>query len=150
MDAEVFCKLAVSEGLERDDGTMVREFAGVLMDPPYSYRQITEHYGRMGLKATQLDTSANFYNRAMNPICDAILPGGYAITFGWNSQGFGARRGFTPVEILMVPHYGCHKNDTIVTVEEKIELTGPDPEYDTIVTVERKAVRYLPMFGRGE
>jgi hypothetical protein len=54
----------------------------------------------------------------MNPICDKIKVGGYAISFGWNSNAFGATRGFEVVEILLVPH-GGHHNDTIVTVEQK-------------------------------
>lgn len=109
MDAEDFCK-EMSEKL----GLVY----GVLFDPPYSYRQITEHYKTMGLKASQLDTSSNFYNRVMNAICDKVAPGGYAISFGWNSNGFGPHRGFEPVEILLVAH-GQHHNDTIVTVERK-------------------------------
>jgi hypothetical protein len=50
---------------------------------------------------------------------DAILrPGGLAICFGWNSAGFGRKRGYLMEEILLVNHGGAH-NDTIVTVERK-------------------------------
>jgi hypothetical protein len=94
-------------------------FDGVLFDPPYSSRQVSEHYKEVGKKATQLDTSANFYNRVMNAICDNIKPGGYAITFGWNSNGFGKNRGFEQIEILLVAH-GGHHNDTICVVERKL------------------------------
>ncbi len=95
---------------------------GILFDPPYSYRQITEHYKNIGRKATQLDTSSNFYNRVMNALCDEIKIDGYAISCGWNSNTFGKNRGFEIVEILLVAH-GGHHNDTIVTVEKKnIEL----------------------------
>lgn len=94
-------------------------YNGILFDPPYSYRQITEHYKSLGMKASQLDTSSNFYNRVMNKICDSISEGGYAISFGWNSNGFGKNRGFQIVEILLVAH-GQHHNDTIVTVEQKV------------------------------
>jgi hypothetical protein len=93
-------------------------YRGVLFDPPYSYRQITEHYARLGLKATALDTSNRFYNKVMNAICDRIEPGGYAISFGWNTNGFGPNRGFEPIEILIVAH-AQHHNDTLVTVERK-------------------------------
>ena len=108
MEAEEFCKWI--EG----------EFEGVLFDPPYSYRQVSEHYKVVGKKATQEDTSTRFYNRAMNPIAKKIKPGGYAISFGWNSNGFGKNRGFKIIEILLVAHSG-HHNDTIVTVEKKIQ-----------------------------
>jgi hypothetical protein len=96
-----------------------KNYTGVLFDPPYSDRQVSEHYKVLGHKATQQDTSSQFYNRAMNPIADKILPGGYAISFGWNSNAFGKNRGFEIVEILMVAH-GGHHNDTIVTVERKL------------------------------
>jgi len=95
------------------------KYKGVLFDPPYSYRQISEHYKEVGRKATMLDTSSNFYNRVMNSICDRIIPGGYAISFGWNSNGFGKNRGFDIVEIMLVAH-GGHHYDTIVTVEKHI------------------------------
>jgi len=99
--------------------TIKGKFKGVLFDPPYSYRQVTEHYTNNGKKATQEDTSTRFYNRAMNPISNKIMPGGYAISFGWNSNGFGKGRGFKIIEILLVAH-GGHHNDTIITVEKKI------------------------------
>ena len=96
------------------------KYNGVLFDPPYSYRQVSEHYKVVGKKATQLDTSANFYNRVLNPLADKIKQGGIAISFGWNSTGFGKARGFKIVEILLVNH-GGHHNDTICTVEEKVQ-----------------------------
>jgi hypothetical protein len=103
-----------AEQLKDDD------YIGVLFDPPYSYRQVSEHYKTVGRKATQEDTSTNFYNRVMNPICRKIKIGGYAISFGWSSNGFGKTRGFEIIEILLVAH-GGHHNDTIVTVEQKRE-----------------------------
>ena len=95
------------------------KYYGVLFDPPYSLRQVSEHYKAIGIKATSLDTSANFYKRVKNAVCDKIKKGGYAISFGWNSTGFGKNRGFKLVEILLVNH-GAHHNDTIVTVEKKL------------------------------
>lgn len=101
-------------------------YKGVLFDPPYSYRQISECYKGFGIKATALDTSNRFYNRVMNAICDKIEPGGYAISFGWNSNGFGINRGFELVEVMVVAH-GQHHNDTIVTVERKISTNRSTP-----------------------
>lgn len=121
MDAEMFCQLASCSKTAADALGIYTSppYRGVLFDPPYSYRQITEHYKRLGMKATQLDTSANFYNRVMNAICDAVAPGGYAISCGWNSSGFGKNRGFELVEVLLVNHGFSHHNDTIVVVEQK-------------------------------
>lgn|SRR3990167_539342 len=95
-------------------------YDGILFDPPYSYRQISEHYKEFKRKATALDTSYNFYSRVMNEITLKIKKGGLAISFGWNSNGFGKIRGFKIIEILIVAH-GLHHNDTIVTVEEKTQ-----------------------------
>lgn len=92
---------------------------GVLFDPPYSYRQVSEHYKVLGKKATQIDTSTNFYNRVLDPVSKKLKVGGYCISFGWNSNGAGKCRGFEIVEILMVAH-GGHHNDTLVTVERKV------------------------------
>lgn len=94
-------------------------FDGILYDPPYSFRQISEHYKALGRKATQLDTSMAFYEKAKSAFCDLIKPGGLAISFGWNSNGFGKARGFRIEEIMLVAHGGS-KNDTIVVVERKI------------------------------
>ena len=92
---------------------------GALFDPPYSYRQVSEHYKIIGKKATQLDTSTRFYNRVLNPLADIIKKGGYCISFGWNTNAMGKNRGFEIVEILIVAH-GGHHNDTLVTVERKL------------------------------
>lgn len=100
-------------------------YSGILFDPPYSYRQVTEHYKMICKKATQLDTSTQFYNRVMDPAAPKIKIGGYAISFGWNSVGFGKQRGFEIIEILLVCH-GGHHNDTIVTVEKKTREPGSE------------------------
>jgi len=92
---------------------------GVLIDPPYSYRQISEHYKARGVRANYKDTSYNFYSRVYNVVAPKVSQGGYAISFGWNSNGIGKIRGFEIVEILLVAH-GLHHNDTIVTVEMKL------------------------------
>lgn len=113
LDALDFCT-SVLPGLKPAGG-----FNGVLFDPPYSYRQVSEHYKEVGKKATAMDTSANFYNRVMNAVCDQIKPGGFAITCGWNTNAFGKNRGFEQIEILIVAH-GGHHNDTLVTVERKM------------------------------
>lgn len=95
-------------------------FAGILFDPPYSYRQVKEHYEHAGKKATQLDTSTNFYNRVKRPAGYKIATGGIAICFGWNSNGFGKKAGFELIEMLIIAH-GGHHHDTLVTVERKFQ-----------------------------
>lgn len=92
---------------------------GILVDPPYSLRQVSEHYKKVGIKITSWHTSAGHNCAIKNEIARILKPSGIAIYFGWNSMGLGKNRGFEMIEILLVPHGGS-KNDTIVTVERKL------------------------------
>ncbi len=94
-------------------------FDGVLFDPPYSNRQISEHYKEVGKKASSLDTSARFYTRLKSELGKKVKKGGCVISFGWNTGGFGKKNSFQIVEILLVAHGGS-KNDTLVTIEQKL------------------------------
>lgn len=94
------------------------KYKGILYDPPYSFRQISEHYKKLGQKASQLDTSMKFYEKVKSAVCDKIEIGGLAISFGWNTNGLGKARGFKIIEIMAIAHGGS-KNDTLVTVEKK-------------------------------
>lgn len=96
-----------------------KKLDGVLFDPPYSFRQVSEHYRILGRKATRKDTSMVFYEKVKSALCNKIRSGGYAISFGWNTNGFGVTRGFRIVEIMTIAHGGS-KNDTVVTVEKKL------------------------------
>ena len=87
---------------------------GILLDPPYSPRQIKEHYDGMGLKMSQED-SHGFYQLAWNEIL-RIQPE-FVIQFGWMSNG--RKDYYKVVEILLVSHGGNHY-DTIVSVHKKL------------------------------
>ena len=94
-------------------------FAGVLFDPPYSFTQIKEHYKKLfGRKLKGDEHKIGFYEKVKSELCEKIKKGGYAISFGWNTNGFGKARGFKIVEIMCVAHGGS-KNDTICVVEIK-------------------------------
>lgn len=111
LPAEGFCETMAEKGITAD---------AVLFDPPYSPRQISEVYAKVGITAGTKDTqNAALYKRVRDGL-DAILrPGGVAISCGWNSAGFGVVRGYEPLEIVLVAHGGAH-NDTIVVVERKV------------------------------
>lgn len=96
-------------------------YNGVLFDPPYSMEQCKRSYESYGYKFTY-DASQQVvrWTRVKELIAPKIEQGGYAISFGWNSNGFGKCRGFECIEVLLVCHGGA-KNDTIVTVERKIQ-----------------------------
>lgn len=99
------------------------EFDGILLDPPYSLRQVSEHYKKAGIKITGWHTSAGHNSSIKNEVARLCKPGGKVICFGWNSMGIGKNRGFEIIEILLVPHGGS-KNDTIVTVEKKTQTVN--------------------------
>lgn len=91
----------------------------VLFDPPYSPRQISECYRLSKRKASMMDTqNARLCKIVKDHLNDILIPGGLAISCGWNSGGMGHERGFDIQEILLVNHGAAH-NDTIVTVERK-------------------------------
>lgn len=92
---------------------------GVLYDPPYSPRQVTECYQGIGMNVTNETTRASFWGNQKKEISRIVKSGGKVITFGWNSGGIGRKYGFEITRILLVPHGGWH-NDTICTVEIKV------------------------------
>lgn len=91
---------------------------GVLYDPPYSPRQVSECYNKVGYNVTWDTTKASFWGNHKREISRIVKLGGKVITFGWNSGGIGYTYGFEISKILLVPHGGWH-NDTICTVEVK-------------------------------
>ena len=91
----------------------------VLFDPPYSPRQISECYKKLGLSVNMETTQSSFWSKLKDRISLITKPNGIVISCGWNSNGIGKTRGFEIVEILLVAHGGNH-NDTIVTVERKL------------------------------
>lgn len=95
------------------------KYNGILYDPPYSFTQIKQHYKKLGMDFTKEEASMKFYEQIKTNMCEKIKKGGYAISFGWNTNGFGKARGFKIIEIMAVAHGGS-KNDTFVTVEENV------------------------------
>lgn len=115
MKAEQFCAYLPTCG--RISPTQLAD--AVLFDPPYSPRQISESYKKVGLDVGMEGTQNARLYKAVRDGLDALLkPDGIAISCGWNSSGFGKTRGYSIEEILLVSHGGAH-NDTIVVVERK-------------------------------
>jgi hypothetical protein len=91
---------------------------GVLYDPPFSVRQVSECYKQFGVEITQETTRSDWWTKHKKEISRIIKPKGKVISFGWNSGGIGKTNGFEVEKILLVPHGGIH-NDTIVVVERR-------------------------------
>lgn len=88
---------------------------GVLYDPPYSPRQVSECYKCFGVEITSETTRSTFWAKHKKEIARILKPGGKAIIFGWNSGGIPKKMGFRIEKILLVAHGGWH-NDTICTL----------------------------------
>ena len=91
----------------------------VLYDPPYSARQVSECYKRLGMTVNKETTQSSYWRRHREEISRIVHQGGIVISFGWNSTGIGNKYGFEKIEILLVAH-GSQHNDTIVVVERKV------------------------------
>jgi hypothetical protein len=108
MDAEAFLWGLHERGVRADC---------IILDPPYSPRQISECYAAAGLKAGMKDTqNAALYKRVRWATWNLCKPGSVVLSFGWNSAGMGAD-GFERKETLLVAHGGAH-NDTICVADE--------------------------------
>jgi len=89
-------------------------FDTVIFDPPYSAFQAVKTYG---VKKAQLVTHAR-------DVVEYVLrPGGRVISFGYNSTGMGASRGFEKEALLLVNCGGSH-NDYICLAERHIGQAG--------------------------
>jgi hypothetical protein len=112
--APTLCHMQALDFIKRYD-----RIKGIIFDPPYSPRQISECYKSAGLNVTQETTqNAKLYSEVKNEATKRMMSGSIAISCGWNSGGFGKERGFQMIEILIVSHGAAH-NDTIVVVELK-------------------------------
>ena len=112
MDALEFLKMLKTQGVRAQC---------TIFDPPYSPRQVKELYDSIGLK-TNVETA--WRTHAWTPerdLIDGLMDvGGIVISCGWDSGGMGVNRPYKVEEILLVAH-GAGHNDTIVTVERKVE-----------------------------
>jgi len=88
-----------------------------LYDPPYSQRQLFEMYKGLGMN---LQSNANYFRLIDEEWNRVIKPGGKVVKFGWNSKRIA--KSFEITKILLINHGGAH-NDTIVTVQRKIQET---------------------------
>lgn len=108
-EAVSFCSRMVEDGVRAD---------AVLFDPPYSPRQMSEVYQSIGIRGMESTQNARLYKAVRDRLDLMLKPGGIALSFGWNSAGFGKGRGYELLEQLNVCHGGAH-NDTICVAERK-------------------------------
>lgn len=108
MDAEAFLNMLADRGVVADC---------IIIDPPYSPRQVKEYYSQIGVHVGKHETQvASLYKRVRLTARKLCKPGTKVLSFGWNSTGMGGKD-FVNKEILLVCHGGAH-NDTICLCEE--------------------------------
>ena len=92
-----------------------------IFDPPYSPRQLKECYDGIGRKMQMEDgQTARMRNNWKQAAMKILGPDCVALSFGWNSVGFGRKFGFEIEEILLVCH-GADHNDTICLAERRTQ-----------------------------
>ena len=110
MDARRFLRMMCLKGVRADL---------VILDPPYSSRQISDCYNRLGMKAKMHDTqNSRLYKEIKDLVWHLCTEDATVLSFGWNSVGMGISRGFEVVEVLMVCHGSAH-NDTLCIAERR-------------------------------
>ena len=109
LEAAEFCRVLHDRGVIAD---------AVLFDPPYSPRQMSEVYQKIGVKGMANTQNARLYKEVRDGLDSLLRPGGIALSFGWNSAGFGKVRGYEMLEVMLVAHGGAH-NDTICVAERR-------------------------------
>jgi hypothetical protein len=93
----------------------------IIIDPPYSPRQVKECYDNIGTKMKQSDALLGFVRKKLKEqIARVLTKHGTVLGFGWNTVGMGKRHGFEITEILLVCH-GSDHNDTICMAEVRTE-----------------------------
>lgn len=112
-DAIVFMRDLADEGIAADL---------VILDPPYSPRQVKECYDAIGMKMGQTDALLGFVRKQLyEQVARILVPGGVILKFGWNTTGIGKKYGMTLEEVLLVCH-GSDHNDTICIAERRGDL----------------------------
>lgn len=116
LDAEEFLTHRVLSGVQADL---------IIIDPPYSPRQVKECYDSIGIFMQQDDALLGKTRKRLKRLINHLVPdGGIALHFGWNTVGMG--KGWEIIEIMLVCH-GSDHNDTICVAERKLVA---EPDFD--------------------
>lgn len=99
----------------------------VILDAPYSPRQISECYRASGKICGMADTqNAALYSRIRSAVMGILSDNAVVLSFGWNSAGMGRVRDFEIAEIMLVAHGSAH-NDTICMAERRLPQLPTNP-----------------------
>lgn len=100
-----------------------QEFDVVLFDPPYSLRQLKEQYDGIG-KDLELWQTQNMWKAGKDLLSKCVKPGGYVVSLGWTTSGFGKKRGFAKKEVHVFEQVAREdRYSLLLTVERKVQTT---------------------------
>jgi hypothetical protein len=89
----------------------------MILDLPYSPRQISECYKEVGRSVGMADTQSAVLYAHVKACAHGVLEQKCRVlSFGWSTVGMGKKYGFEIEEIMLVCHGGAH-NDTICMSE---------------------------------
>lgn len=110
LHADVFLQMLIEKGVKAD---------AILLDPPYSPRQVKECYESLGLDVTSKDTqTSKTMSKVRKLSAELLKKDGIAISFGWDSTGLGRINNVSKLEVHVIPH-GSTLRDTIITIDRK-------------------------------
>jgi hypothetical protein len=92
----------------------------VLLDPPYSPRQVKECYSGLGLDVTSEDTrTSQTMSKVRELAARTVRHGGLIISFGWDANGCGKKNGMVVTHQFTLPH-GSVLRATQIILERKV------------------------------
>jgi len=98
----------------------------IFFDPPYSLRQLKDNYEGIG-KDLELWQTHNMWGRGKDVLAELVKPGGYVISLGWTTSGFGKKRGFTKKAIHVMEQVAREDRYSLfITIEQKTQTTLKD------------------------
>ena len=106
--------------------TLDKRFHLVFFDPPYNLTLLKKHYDGIGKDLKRWQTHS-MWGKGKDILARQVVHGGIVISFGYNTKGFGAKRGF---EKLAIHNFECHAREDqynlLVVVEQKLQFTLDD------------------------
>ena len=91
----------------------------IILDPPYSPRQVKECYDNIGIKMVQEDAQGGAVRKRRRALINKLTSqNGVVLTFGWDTNGMGGNE-WAIEEIMLVAH-GSDHNDTICMAERRV------------------------------
>ena len=110
----------------REMAHLEHAFNIIFFDPPYSLRQLKDQYDGIG-KDLELWQTHNMWKAGKDYLGPLVKMGGYVISFGWTSSGFGKKRGFKKVGVHVFEQAAREdRYDLIMTIEKKVQTLLED------------------------